>query len=645
MAFSKIHIEQTLHGYSNGHRLLCASKKFPDSDAKKMTIMSDLSGNEFVRGFEKYFTGYKLSDEKFVLACTWYAEEMNRPGCVWTHSLILGRDVLSVINDNIKEVLSIFRRPQLNEGFSFYEKGIEIEVRNGLDFETDKLKYLIWCIWGNKCPLVIFADDSLIYEKEILFLFLSQNDLLDEDFSFCTGSVSLRSYDTKVVQLQVVPQKLSRSSILANKINIAKDENVIKNYPMWVNEVLKNIRKDALENFKQFRNGFLNKYKKSEYFSSFIKLYVGSGADCSKANLAKLLQLATVIFDDKKEICQDIMQLYNEKFFEKWMADKEYISVLEFFIQNDWLHITDKDITHFVQKGFKYEYEKSKGLFIKATSMEGNHGIEMIFKAFANIVPVTKFVDFTGLVYENCSALITLNHCYAVTEEIWKQNKGFQQGIISCLSLERSSEELIGNIIETILKCSEYDLTLNLFKIYGSKCYSWFWKYILVERNGVKVDGIKKIVYSDIAGGIQIVKNNLDNKDTLLFIMKIINPYNKEIKNISVEELTQLYYTIKANGCTQSECEVLAKFIIPICFIADYKVPTDIAKSSFLIVHELLAKQSFPENEWEDLEKLLPELSWYNNWDRCKRLRKGLKKRGYHFKEVNEKEELPTHLL
>ena len=186
---------------------------------------------------------------------------------------------------------------------------------------------------------------------------------------------------------------------------------------------------------------------------------------------------------------------------------------------------------------------------------------------------------------------------------------------------------------------------MNLFKIYGSKCYSWFWKYILVERNGVKVDGIKKIVYSDIAGGIQIVKNNLDNKDTLLFIMKIINPYNKEIKNISVEELTQLYYTIKANGCTQSECEVLAKFIIPICFIADYKVPTDIAKSSFLIVHELLAKQSFPENEWEDLEKLLPELSWYNNWDRCKRLRKGLKKRGYHFKEVNEKEELPTHLL
>ena len=45
----------------------------------------------------------------------------------------------------------------------------------------------------------------------------------------------------------------------------------------------------------------------------------------------------------------------------------------------------------------------------------------------------------------------------------------------------------------------------------------------------------------------------------------------------------------------------------------------------------MLAKQSFPETEWEKLEVWLPEVAWYNKWDRCKRLRKGLKKRGYNF--------------
>ena len=98
MIIDKICINQALHGYSNGHRLLCASIKLNDNDVKKMTILSDLSGNEFVNGFEKYYTGYKLCDGKIVLACTWYANEMSRPGCVWTHSLIIELDEIKKCN-------------------------------------------------------------------------------------------------------------------------------------------------------------------------------------------------------------------------------------------------------------------------------------------------------------------------------------------------------------------------------------------------------------------------------------------------------------------------------------------------------------------------------------------------------------------
>ena len=76
MGIEKTIIEQTLHGYSNGHRLLSFSKKFSDNEIKKMTILSDLSGNEFVNGFEKYYTGYRLNSDTIVLAGTWYATEM-----------------------------------------------------------------------------------------------------------------------------------------------------------------------------------------------------------------------------------------------------------------------------------------------------------------------------------------------------------------------------------------------------------------------------------------------------------------------------------------------------------------------------------------------------------------------------------------
>lgn len=111
MKCEKIRIDQALHGYSKGHRLLCTSQKMSDSNAKKMTMLSDLSGNEFVRGFEEYYTGYRLSNDKIVLACTWYANEMSRPGCVWTHSLIIELKEIRNCNRDINEIFSLFRKP------------------------------------------------------------------------------------------------------------------------------------------------------------------------------------------------------------------------------------------------------------------------------------------------------------------------------------------------------------------------------------------------------------------------------------------------------------------------------------------------------------------------------------------------------
>ena len=150
MGIEKTIIEQTLHGYSNGHRLLSFSKKFSDNEIKKMTILSDLSGNEFVNGFEKYYTGYRLNSDTIVLACTWYATEMKRPGCVWTHSLIFSENDLRKYGGEMGAVFSLFRKPKNNNDFSYYNKSLEIDSESKFDFDKQKLKYLIWCLWGNR---------------------------------------------------------------------------------------------------------------------------------------------------------------------------------------------------------------------------------------------------------------------------------------------------------------------------------------------------------------------------------------------------------------------------------------------------------------------------------------------------------------
>ena len=104
-------IHQFLHGYSEGHRLIAGSLKLPTDLARLMLRMSDLSGSSVVKGFDQYVTGYPLdSINAYALAMTWYAPEMSRPGCVWTHTLALPMQILATI-PSLGQLVHLFKRP------------------------------------------------------------------------------------------------------------------------------------------------------------------------------------------------------------------------------------------------------------------------------------------------------------------------------------------------------------------------------------------------------------------------------------------------------------------------------------------------------------------------------------------------------
>ena len=51
-------------------------------------------------------------------------------------------------------------------------------------------------------------------------------------------------------------------------------------------------------------------------------------------------------------------------------------------------------------------------------------------------------------------------------------------------------------------------------------------------------------------------------------------------------------------------------------------------------------------SEWYGIEDLLPNVAFYNQWDKCKRIRKAIKQKGYKIKEIeNYDNELDVHLL
>ena len=78
-----ITLNQTLHGYSDGHQLLASSIDLTSDQQALLLVMTDLSGPAFRSGFESYLTGYPLQNSgQYCFARTWFAPEMPRPGCV-----------------------------------------------------------------------------------------------------------------------------------------------------------------------------------------------------------------------------------------------------------------------------------------------------------------------------------------------------------------------------------------------------------------------------------------------------------------------------------------------------------------------------------------------------------------------------------
>jgi hypothetical protein len=69
--------------------------------------------------------GYPLpSGEHYVLSRTWAATEVERPGCVWTHSLLLGVEGLAV--HDALSYLSLFTRPRASGKWAAYERRLEL---------------------------------------------------------------------------------------------------------------------------------------------------------------------------------------------------------------------------------------------------------------------------------------------------------------------------------------------------------------------------------------------------------------------------------------------------------------------------------------------------------------------------------------
>ena len=216
MKAEEYEIEQTLHGYDRGHRLLAYSTRLSSDDERAMLTMSDLSGARVVDGFFEYITGYMLpSNDLFALAKTWYATEMKRPGCVWTHTLLLPRSLLTNIRDAVP-FLQLFVRPELDLKYKYSDKlsapasVCRSPSSDNFSLSAEEVAALRQLYQYDKGAVGISVSSGMECDVFLLRVWSQMWPNLRSRVGFCSGSLSPRIMNGRPLDLQCGPDRIVR---------------------------------------------------------------------------------------------------------------------------------------------------------------------------------------------------------------------------------------------------------------------------------------------------------------------------------------------------------------------------------------------------------------------------------------------------
>ena len=188
---TSVKLNQCLFGYDDGHRLLSASLKLPEEAVSLLLLHSDLVPGSNTGRSDGYWTGIPAPAAKaYALMRTWPAAEMPRPGCVWTHVILVALADMARFPD-LAVLASLFVRPSLSLGYAAYATPLTVDPHGAdardrvLPSWQDGLRVLR-ALYSPKSQGVLLDDGEPI-DAAIFALWSQQWPRLRRAFSFRTA--------------------------------------------------------------------------------------------------------------------------------------------------------------------------------------------------------------------------------------------------------------------------------------------------------------------------------------------------------------------------------------------------------------------------------------------------------------------------
>lgn len=632
-------IEQLLHGYDNGHRLLAGSVLLKNNaDMDLIATMSDWSEYVAAGGESSYVTAYPLEESGYyVIAKTWYADEMKRPGCVWTHSLLIPFDGVNSIDD-FARLNGLFKRPELNSRLDAYSHTIEYENRN---YTSDDYRVLAADrgTVGLVLKVFISASNSNVYFSAMkdnrpveTMLFAIMNVLplsMLRHVSWCSGS----AYPRKIMGHPLTCQYLSRGTD-ANSSLGSTEETQWQAYVIDalmrgdVNQglLIRMFAEDIGDSEKNYAATVNVLYTLEDYFKT--------GMD-NEARYKEALEIIGNEYPQKTEGSVMKKLCANRAFSSRYCTDQKFFLFFATLPLDDVFDLAETKIAErwngFI-KSSRREYVPLLGMICKSGSVNAWGG--SVLKESVDIFTSDEVAEiikgdfhlFNSITLLNPIMLDRVQWMILTPQEIEsilplildeRTEGGFSHWSRLFAIMLEYGVEISGQLAEKIFEKTD-DATCILLD-YVNKDDSRYVNFILGKQIEKRQEHILKWL-----NGVETITDRV--------AYAIVNAINEHSSSVKTEgpKLWKPFLGLQYHD--------LRTEVYTFLFSLSFNWPTDkdaieLMRMAFFPIHILEANGKLGYSNWSHIAGNLESVMFWDEWDKCKKLRKTvvkrLKKAGY----------------
>lgn len=651
----EVSVGQTLHGYSEGHSLLASSNKLPKASQRIMLLMSDMSGPSMTSGFEEYLTGYPLNEiSMYAFAKTWYAPEMSRPGCVWTHTLLVQFSDLAKITD-LRILLSHFKRPEGRRSFRSYEsmrsvdsclkRRLEPKISNG----SKKYGELVLTALYDEpiSPVFLSSESTDVFEDLVLSIWNQQWPELRSSFLFSTGSLSNRKINGKRFDIQVVPKvilnQLKREVSDGKFLEIEKtiDPTAI---PFWTEAAFRDLAAKDQEPLRDFLWRFgADVSNGREGFSRFVKtfLFVNEVSGDDFITLSRFIQRVARLFPNPKEAVRLKKAIIG-------LSEDDCKEVLPEFPRSELLRelattdvniaIDEKDLEiEKLGKELWISEQKTAERLVEdfATSTLNPLG-EKVLAGIAQAVEVEDLIRLStarpGLLY----IFVNRNPGLAGSSALWSSFRNEKRELFEAVSAasESISVDIQKDILTAMLKSGVEGMSEDIVRLFGEHMIGavleWFNNLDNPSRNDLPTAWLQTLERRP-----QALLNWLDSLSdprdaSIALVACLLNPHSSVVREFGAKTWLRFLKRKFSDLDKVSAIQTMA-YLLALGFENPGPRSYELVAQAFGTVYSAAEEDKLPERAWLLLKDQVPSLSWWRNWDKCERIRQALaEKFAYH---------------